>query len=133
MQLASFTNLSNLILKDLQTGSMQNLLQNQVYNFAANTKDNANRFQLIFNSTSGINNPTNNQSVIYLTENNIQIQSENQIDRVEVYNAIGQLIYQSNEKSNQLSVNVSGFTRGTYIVRLITNQKIHTQKLVINN
>jgi hypothetical protein len=132
-ELASFTNLSNLILKDLQTGSMQNLLQNQVYNFAANTNDNANRFQLIFNSTSGINNPTNNQSVIYLTENNIQIQSENQIDRVEVYNAIGQLIYQSNEKSNQLSVNVSGFTRGTYIVRLITNQKIHTQKLVINN
>ena len=132
-ELASFSNLSNLILKDLQTGITQNLLQNPVYNFASSTADNANRFQLIFNSTSGINNLTNNSSVIYYADNQIQIQSNNQIERLEIYNAIGQLVYQSNTKSNQLSVNVSDFTRGTYIVRLIANQKIQTQKLIINN
>jgi hypothetical protein len=133
-ELASFTNLSNLILKDLQTGSTQNLLQNQVYNFAANTTDNANRFQLIFNSTLGIVNPTNTvSSVIYIADNVIYIQSKKQIKQIEFYNAIGQLVYKTNAGTAQFSLSLSDFVRGAYFVRITTEQGIQTQKFIINN
>lgn len=54
--------------------------------------------------------------------------AQENINKVEVYNVVGQLIYSNNETNNQVMVNVKDFSNGVYIAKLFTNSGTSTQK-----
>lgn len=54
--------------------------------------------------------------------------AQENINKVEVYNVVGQLIYSNNETNNQVMVNVKDFSNGVYIAKLFTNGGTSTQK-----
>lgn len=69
-------------------------------------------------------------------KNFVHFNNENlQFNRIEIYNIIGSLIYQSSiENTQKSSIDISNFQSGNYIVRFIpkdANRKLNTQKLTV--
>ena len=54
-------------------------------------------------------------------QNELTVKSDNLIDRIEIYNLIGQRIYIKNSMLNEIKVNLSNIESGSYIVRVIDN------------
>ncbi len=71
--------------------------------------------------------------VIYPNPSNgtFNIDNSNQIYSIEVYSIIGQKIY-SLEKTTKSEITIPNIARGTYLVRISTNQESVTKKLIIN-
>ncbi|MGV6861986.1 MAG: M14 family zinc carboxypeptidase [Putridiphycobacter sp.] len=70
-------------------------------------------------------NPTNDQITIYTTPNN-------NINHVEVYNNLGQLVTTIKGNSNKCKVNVSDFENGVYFVKIYNaNNQIVTKKFTV--
>lgn len=58
--------------------------------------------------------------------------SQFQLNAVEIYNAVGSLVYKSNHVSgNRSVVNVTDFNAGVYIVKVVTSKGIVNKKLII--
>jgi hypothetical protein len=54
---------------------------------------------------------------------------------LQVYNTLGQLVEQVSRPDNssgkfKMQLNVSEYDPGTYIVRLVSGDKVHTQKMI---
>ena len=56
-------------------------------------------------------------------QNELTVKSDNLIDRGEIYNLVGQRIYIKNSMLNEIKVNLSSIESGSYIVRVIDNNK----------
>ena len=71
--------------------------------------------------------------VIYPNPSNgtFNIDNSNQIYSIEVYSIIGQKIY-SLEKTTKSEITIPNIARGTYLVRISTNQESVIKKLIIN-
>lgn len=54
--------------------------------------------------------------------------TESNINKVEVFNVVGQLVYSNVETNNQVMVSVRDFSNGVYIAKLYTNNGVSTQK-----
>lgn len=54
--------------------------------------------------------------------------TESNINKVEIFNVVGQLIYSNVETNNQVMVNVRDFSNGVYIAKIYTNNGVSTQK-----
>ncbi|MCQ2325938.1 MAG: T9SS type A sorting domain-containing protein [Bacteroidales bacterium] len=59
---------------------------------------------------------------------NINISSDSQIDKVEIYNTLGQNVYNENINSNNVTIPVH---TGTYFVRVISNKTTTVKKLIV--
>jgi len=74
-------------------------------------------------------NPTN-------TQVNIKYELENlQSSNIEIYNNLGQLIYQkeiNKSKKGDISIDISNYQKGLYFVKFISNNSTKTEKLIIN-
>lgn len=57
--------------------------------------------------------------------------SENNIDEVEIYNYVGQVVYSSVVKNNELNLDVSNLNAGMYIVRIKAGDQLTTRKVLI--
>ncbi|MDB4340304.1 T9SS type A sorting domain-containing protein [Crocinitomicaceae bacterium] len=55
-------------------------------------------------------------------QNELTIKSDNILDRIEIYNLVGQRIYTKNYMLNEIKVNLSNIESGSYIVRVFDNQ-----------
>ena len=55
-------------------------------------------------------------------QNELTIKSDNLLDRIEIYNLVGQRIYTKNYMLNEIKVNLSNIESGSYIVRVFDNQ-----------
>ena len=51
--------------------------------------------------------------------------------KTEIADINGQIIYSSEISYGDLKINVSGFAKGIYILKISSNDKIQTQKLLI--
>lgn len=60
----------------------------------------------------------------------LNISSNNSIDKVLVYNIFGQQVYKSSENSSNLTVDISNFSRGIYLVKVFSNGFSKTKKIV---
>jgi uncharacterized repeat protein (TIGR02543 family) len=60
----------------------------------------------------------------------IKIFSNTDIQKVLVYNVFGKLVYKSSEKSSNLTVDVSNFSNGVYLVKAFSNNEIITKKII---
>lgn len=85
-----------------------------------------------FNTTDiEINNETN--LVVYPNPTNgeLTIKSSNQINKIEVYNALGSLVYnQNNIKTNSESLNLNKLPKGVYSIKVYQKNKIVEQQLI---
>lgn len=76
------------------------------------------------NSTPKINvypNPTNNI---------LNVSSEENLKEVQVYDLFGKLLLQQSVNESSFTINLSNYTSGTYILRVITSDGIKTAKIV---
>lgn len=78
-----------------------------------------------FNSFSIFPNPTN--TIINIVSNN-----ENIFDKVEIYNLEGILLLEKKGKFDNLSFDVSNFSKGTYILKIYSNNEVITDKFIKN-
>ncbi len=120
-------------LEDKLTGSVVNLSNSQTYSFAASPSDNTNRFILKF-STLGIDKPTVTDGVqVYANDDILYIAtSSKEAALVNVYNLTGQLVMQGKTGGNTLTtLNASALSNGVYVVSVILNKGVVSQKVVI--
>ena len=129
-ELNSFTVNTTVYLIDSKTNQTINMSQNPVYNFTANTVDNANRFTVLFASASGIN-PDNADNLVVFSRNNdvfVANKSNETIREIQIMNALGQQVVKTGSES-KISLNVEA---GYYFVKVITSGKTYTQKVFIH-
>ncbi len=62
----------------------------------------------------------------------VNLSSENIINSIEVYNSLGQRIFQENVKSKEKSIDISSFSKGVYIIGVSTDKGYVRKKLVKN-
>ncbi len=79
-----------------------------------------------------INNATESKYSIYPNPTNGIVTVEGTKDaQINVYNMIGEIIY-SNDKSNEnTTIDLSSFAAGNYIVKIISNDEVTTQKIIL--
>jgi len=131
-ELNSFSTPTYVYLEDLANNTITDLNSTAIYSFAATTSDNADRFQLIFAlSPLSISNNVKENTNIYSYDNTIYINSNESIKQIDVYNTLGQLIKTFENKSGSVVVNMNGNSEGYYIVKVITNTNVYSQKVLV--
>ena len=130
--LNSFSTPTYVYLEDLTNNTITDLNSTAMYSFAATTTDNADRFQLIFAlSPLSISNNVKENTNIYSYDNTIYVNSNENIKQIDVYNTLGQLIKSFENKSGSIVVNMNGNVEGYYIVKVITNTNVYSQKVLV--
>ena len=66
------------------------------------------------------------------TSSNVNISSENIINSIEIYNSLGQRVYQSVVNSNTKTIDISSFTNGVYILGVNTENGVIRKKIIKN-
>ena len=133
-ELNSFTTAVYTYLKDLACNTLTDLNQSASYSFTATTNDNVNRFQLLFAfSPLNISNNILHQCSIYANDNIIYINSNEQMQQIAVYNTLGQLIKTIENTNGLVSVNMNGNPTAYYVVRVVTNKNVYSEKVLIKN
>ena len=62
--------------------------------------------------------------------NFVQVTSD-QIQRVEVYNMMGQLVFEQNYNDSQVVISTSGMAPGTYAVKVTATSGIVTKQVIV--
>ena len=85
------------------------------------------------NPTVGVDEVENNSSIIIFpnpTNGIFTINSTQQINTIEVFNTLGQAVYNKKITSNSTTIDLTLFPKGLYLVQLKTNTNIITKKIV---
>ena len=61
----------------------------------------------------------------------VNVTSENMIENIEIYNIVGQKVFNQNNPVNNVTINTNDFVNGIYFVRIKTKEGFQTQKLTI--
>jgi hypothetical protein len=133
--IANFDQSVEIYLEDKASGEMINIRETEFYNFYTEEGTDEGRFILHFNpETTGINPLNSNNSIsIYSFDKTICINYQHSIPAtMHVYDLLGKEILQSNVASNQLNKFNIDSDKGYYIVKVISNGELKTQKVFIN-
>lgn len=60
----------------------------------------------------------------------LNIQSDTEVQSIEIYNTLGQEMFSINIKQNNYSIDMSNFSEGTYIVNLVTDNNLEVFKVI---
>jgi hypothetical protein len=71
-------------------------------------------------------NPT--KGIFQLNLNNPKVK----VNEVKIYNITGELVFNDNSYSNNKTYDVSGYTKGIYLISIITDNNSITKKLTVN-
>jgi len=119
---------------DKQTGTKQDLLQNNSYTFTQSDNSTySDRFELIIQSPNAINTINNESDIsIYQTDQTLTVSAKELLQSVELLDIQGRKIQESNKINNpfyQLDLTIPS---GVYIVKtkLITGET-KTQKVIV--
>ncbi|MFZ4414284.1 MAG: T9SS type A sorting domain-containing protein [Bacteroidales bacterium] len=127
----SFNLASHIYLQDLKTNTTQDLRSNPTYTFAADITDNVNRFTIFFDLVAEVGIPTTTakNNGIYSFGDKLYLPTIEKLTTVSIYNMLGQEVVSSfHPTSNIFTVHQP---EGYYIVRVIANQNVITQKIYI--
>jgi hypothetical protein len=128
---------TNIMLEDLLTNVFTDLVKYPEYHFQANIDDNPDRFRLHFYTTTGIDDPSDNQSEdqsikVYANDKNIYIHNNTGLPaNVFIYNISGMLIAEkgiNNSILHRIPVNVSN---AYLIIKIITKQGVYNKKVFV--
>jgi len=133
----SFVSGSEIWLEDLQTGAQwHNLVQNPVYTFTASPDDPQSRFVLHFFGPTGIGDPGAEISPvqIYSYDHDAYIVNRGNevIEEYVVYDMMGRELQRGSLPSTTVNKVFIGQVSGYYIVKVVTNNRIYSEKVFIN-
>ncbi|MDD4829944.1 MAG: T9SS type A sorting domain-containing protein [Bacteroidales bacterium] len=66
------------------------------------------------------------------TSMDVNISSENIINSIEVFNSLGQKVYQTNVKAKEKTLDINSFSKGVYIIGVSTDMGYVRKKLIKN-
>jgi hypothetical protein len=108
----------------------------RIYNRALSFDEIGKYCNVFYNPELSIENvPAENISIIpnpakdYFT---LKLNTELHQMRIEIFNSIGQRVYETLLESDEMQINTSYFSSGIYIVRIGNNRYVHSQKLFID-
>jgi len=132
--LESFDASCRIYLEDLKEGMIQDIKANPVYNFNYTTGDAANRFVLHFSNPLGINDQHANGVQVYTFESSLYIKnlSNQSLKNVFVYDLLGKAVFSSALNQNPLQKFVTTLNQGYYVVKVVSETGVTTQKVYIN-
>lgn len=61
----------------------------------------------------------------------VMIASSIKMNKVEIFNMVGQKVYETNVNGNSTTVNVSDFTSGSYVAKIYSESGVATKKVVV--
>ena len=114
-----------LYLLDKETGEKVNILEED-YTFMATTADNAERFVLTMNSDNDTD--SDNGNFAYISGEDLIISVEGAVQIIDV---MGRIIYSNDVTSDNNRIDVSGFDNAAYIVRVINENGVKVQKIIL--
>jgi hypothetical protein len=117
--------LDYLHLIDNLTGNDVDLLDTPSYTFEAKTTDYASRFKLVFAPIC--EDADGDNAFAYLSDGNIIINNEDGAT-LQIVDMTGRVVFEGDAMNR---VSTSGMTSGVYVLRLINEEKVMTQKIVI--
>ena len=95
------------------------------YSFKAKTNDYANRFKLVFVCGDANND---NDSFAYYAEGEIRLTAPCQGASLQIVDLTGRVVFVGDVSGN---VSTKGMTQGVYVLRLVSGEKVRTQKIVV--
>lgn len=116
-----------LYLLDKETGAKVNILE-QDYTFIATSGDNTERFTLIKSQGSQHEAQSN---FAYINNNDIVIYGVEGNAHIDIYDVMGRRVYNTNGRDDVHIVNTEGYSAGVYVIRLMDENGLRTQKVVI--
>ena len=115
-----------LYLLDKETGEKVNILEED-YTFMATTADDSERFVLL---KANSQQPTANSHFAYVSGSDLIINAEGAVQIIDV---MGRIIYSNDVTSDNNRIDVSGFDNAAYIVRVVNENGVKVQKLIVNS
>lgn len=127
---ADFEQEAAIYLKDAQTGSQQNLLENDTYYFTASPDDSPNRFLIHFGALSIDDNPAQLAATAYVHGGQLYILNGKGMTDIRVLDVQGRLL--QSFRQNVEGVYSTGFNlpAGMYIIQLQDAQGVRNNKVI---
>ena len=118
--------LDYLHLIDNMTGADVDLLQTPNYTFEAHTTDYAERFNLVYATTTGISEEGN--PFAYYVDGEIRMAETCHGASLQIVDMTGRVVYQGDARH---CVSTKGIPAGVYVMRLINGNDVRLQKVII--
>jgi hypothetical protein len=133
--IGDFNSSVSVYLEDAEMGILQDLRQNPNYTFTSGISDNTTRFKLHFGTltTTSVSNLTANSAItIYEYNNAVYVNThEAGAGLIEIYDMLGEKIL-SQQSVKGLNVLQPKVVNGIYIVKVLTDGKSVTQKVILS-
>ena len=118
-------------LRDNLTGMVTNLSSSS-YSFNSNAGEYTDRFEIVYvNGTLSSTDVDKNKIQVYQKENSVIINSPIDITKVNIIDAAGRLIYQTDVKGKYTEINTIKFNSGVYYVVVDGVNNKTTQKILV--
>ena len=111
-------------LVDKVNGSETNMMTNS-YSFTTTPKENGNRFSLRFATGKGADGQEN---FVYQSGSELIINGEGHLQIIDL---MGRVIYNNEVANNNNRIDISRFNKGAYIIRMINEECVKTQKITV--
>ncbi len=119
-------------LTDLQTGVIEAMDLDKIYTFISKTTDNPDRFLLSFSKGTGISGIKQDMFSAYYNKGLLYISYDSdKAGKLEIYNSTGQKISDKQLERGAYKLAIDG-AKGVYILRMLTNNKVYTNKFIID-
>ena len=120
---------TSLRLVDNKTGVNYDMLANDHYTFEASADDYASRFYITYN-VIGVDENVNEvgNSFAFFNGSEWVINGKGHLDVIDV---TGRVLYAAQLNSDQNRVNLDGIAKGVYLLRVIDNKVVRTQKIIV--
>lgn len=117
-------NFEDVTLVDLFSGDETNMLVHD-YNFTTSLQEDTKRFVLKFVNGQ---KSTDDGHFVYQSGEELIINTQGTVQIIDV---VGRVVYNDVVLNESQRINISGFTTGTYIVRVVNDNDVMTQKIVV--
>lgn len=118
--------LSVLQLVDHATGEVIDLKQQPDYSFHANGTEVDGRFKLVFRVDTGVEEVTEAEPFAFISDGQLVVNGQGTL---QVIDPVGRIV--KCEKTADQPVSISKLSSGVYVLRLIGENKVRTQKIVV--
>lgn len=125
---AKDTNFSYLQLVDNLTGTVVDLLKQPEVNFHANGNEPNNRFRLVFKVTTGVDEEEAQAPFAYINNGQLILSGVEDDSMLQIIDMTGRTVLRKNGTTN---VSIAEMAHGVYVLRLVTNNNVKSQKIVI--
>ena len=119
----------HLTLIDHQTGAQVNLLSTPNYQFNANVNDPESRFTISFKSNTSVGSEETFNPICYRQNGQLVIVNFEGEGTLQMVDMLGRIL-SSNKIKGEYATEIN-MVAGVYTIRLITNNKTYTQKIVV--